>query len=576
MTPETAAPNGSGGRRLAFTVCAASGTGQRRTEGLNMQAAAGITSRQRHTRTAAAVAVWLAGTLLPGAEPAPVPEASPVPAPSTPATTEPAAAAVKPMRLNLAQCEELALQNNHQRPASRWAVAMAEAQHRQALAAYWPQVTLKAAALRTDEQPNFLFPATTYPVPAQSLPLPAGNALVTIPAGAFGPGFPPANVQLPVAVPPQTIDTPAQQLAVPDQDVKLLDEVTYSSTVQAQWLLYDGGMRAGMRRQARAGIAAAREEVRRTDLQLLDSVRRLYYGAVLAQQLVQVAHDTLERMETTLRLTETMYKEGSGTVKKTDYLDNKVVVETLRAAVALLEKNEAMARAALAYTAGFDWNQSIAPEATEIPFAPARLDLQTLVSTSYQFSPDWKRLEAGLQAAEGAVDETRSGHYPKVALTGELHRWWNESETGLATAENKEGWSVGIGMELPLCDGFLTRHRVAAAKARFRQLQDQQLLLKEGLGLQVREVVLGLTATQRQFQATQDAMLAATDNRDLNIRAYQNGLVETEKVIRAQLMEAFMCAQHYKIRYDHAELLSRLSVVVGTEIQKQLQDSHKE
>jgi hypothetical protein len=56
----------------------------------------------------------------------------------------------------------------------------------------------------------------------------------------------------------------------------------------------------------------------------------------------------------------------------------------------------------------------------------------------------------------------------------------------------------------------------------------------------------------------------------LNIRAYQNELVETEKVIRAQLVEALMCAQHYKSRYDHLALLSQLSLVVGTEVEKQL------
>ena len=50
---------------------------------------------------------------------------------------------------------------------------------------------------------------------------------------------------------------------------------------------------------------------------------------MLARQLHQVGKDTLARMEATLSLTETMYKEGSGKVKKTDYLDNKVMVESL-------------------------------------------------------------------------------------------------------------------------------------------------------------------------------------------------------------------------------------------------------
>jgi hypothetical protein len=66
-------------------------------------------------------------------------------------------------------------------------------------------------------------------------------------------------------------------------------------------------------------------------------------------------------------------------------------------------------------------------------------------------------------------------------------------------------------------------------------------------------------------------MTAATENRDLNTRAYENELVETEKVIRAQLMEALMQAQHYKALYDHIALKSQLNLLVGTEVVKQFQ-----
>jgi hypothetical protein len=42
--------------------------------------------------------------------------------------------------------------------------------------------------------------------------------------------------------------------------------------------------------------------------------------------------------------------------------------------------------------------------------------------------------------------------------------------------------------------------------------------------------------------------------------------VETEKVVRAQLLEALMTAQHYKARYDLLAIQSQISLVVGKEI----------
>jgi len=186
-------------------------------------------------------------------------------------------------------------------------------------------------------------------------------------------------------------------------------------------------------------------------------------------------------------------------------------------------------------------------------------------------SPDWNQIEAGIRAAEGAQRTAQSDYYPKLALTGELHKWWNDYNAGMATDVNKEGWTVGAGVEIPLFSGFLTKNKVAETRARVAKIKEERILLKEGIGLEIKDAFLGLNAAEKSYQATLDAMTAATENRDLNTRAYQNELVETEKVIRAQLIEALMQAQHYKARFDHLALQSQLNLLVGTEVLKQLQ-----
>src|ERR1035438_10414754 len=124
---------------------------------------------------------------------------------------------VAPQVLTLGQCPGTALQNNRRRPASRFALAMAEAQHRQALAGYWPPVTAKAGYFRLDESPNFIFPASTMMVPAQTVTVPAGTAMVTVSAGSLAPGFPPAPIEMPVSFPGQSITTAAQVFPIPSR-----------------------------------------------------------------------------------------------------------------------------------------------------------------------------------------------------------------------------------------------------------------------------------------------------------------------------------------------------------------------
>ena len=120
--------------------------------------------------------------------------------------------------LDLDQCTQTALDNNHRRRASLYAVRMAEAQHRQTLAAYWPQMTFRGAYLRLDAPPNFLSPASD----------------ITLPMGAT----------IPITIPGVGM-IPVNSLAVPAQDIKLMDRDVYRAAVDATWLIYDGGMRKG-------------------------------------------------------------------------------------------------------------------------------------------------------------------------------------------------------------------------------------------------------------------------------------------------------------------------------------------
>jgi outer membrane protein TolC len=110
-----------------------------------------------HTSRAALFAsMTLVGCLAIGADLDPVPaEGSAAPNGGSPEGLE----------MGLDQCLRAALQSNHPRPASKFAVAMAEAQHRQALSGYWLQLTARGGYQRMDEAPSLRTPEPCPPTP---------------------------------------------------------------------------------------------------------------------------------------------------------------------------------------------------------------------------------------------------------------------------------------------------------------------------------------------------------------------------------------------------------------------------
>jgi outer membrane protein len=463
-------------------------------------------------------------------------------------------------RYDLRQCVDYALQHSDRTTVSREEVEVALALHKQALSSLWPQVSGRVVASRMDENPNFVFPASVIPVPASTFTVPP--TAFTLPANSFGPGFPP--VDIPLMTPPTTVNIPAQSIQVPRQDVTLMNRDSVVGSLNVTYPIYTGGLRRARIRQAKYGVEVAKEEERHTAAEIAYDVTRLYYAEVLSRQLTRIASDTVARMEATLNLTEKMYQTGTGTVKKTDYLRNKAVVETLKTILAEMESKLQVVRLTLSTAMGLQLDDKYELADAELPFAKRELDQKALVEKAYASNPDLAKLRAALKATEAGIAAATSGHLPKLAFFGSAQRIGNSYSSGIVTPENKSNWSVGLGLEIPIFEGFRVNAEEREARSRLRVLQSQATLLQQKVALDVASTCKEVLKTEQQRESSLQAFTSATENRELNVRAYQEELVETKEVIEAQLLEALFSSQHQKVLYDHLESLARLDFVVGT------------
>ncbi len=438
---------------------------------------------------------------------------------------------------NIDQCIQIALENNRNKQISQHDIEIAESQYRQALSAYWPQIKTELSGLRMDQDPYFIFPeeTSTYSI-----------------SGMF----------------PYPIDATVR---VPQKDVKLMNRDNLISSIQLAYPLMTGGKIDAIIKQATNAVEIAKISARRTDLQIMYDVKRIYFASVLANKLKQIGDEILEQFKATLKLTEHMYQQGSGRVKKTDFLRTKTIVSTIASTLALLESNRVLAQSALTNYMGLSWKQEVILKETDIPFNPIQLELSTLVGQVYQFNPDWNQIEFALKAIEAMIKEAQSGYFPIIALIGQLTHIENAYNKGVVGPKNTDNWAIGVAVHLPLFEGFLTENRVKEAKAKLNKLKQQQILLKEGLALQIKDTFLQINRAQTQVMEMKQALESAEENCDLNIRAYQLDLVETKEVIDAQIFLSLVKAQYMKGVHDHAFERARLEFLMGQTIQQQLE-----
>jgi len=464
----------------------------------------------------------------------------------------------------LAECIDQALKANRTQAVSRASQKVAEAQYQQALSARWPEASLDLTGMRRDQDPNFIFPSNSFSLGTMAAPIAEAVAATQLAKAGVTPGsvgLATYNAQLAAATQSTLSQFPG--ITTPSQDVKLFDRDTLTSSFNVHIPLYTGGKISALIQQGKAGVDAAREEVHRTDLQIIQETRNYYFGAVLAGQLRTLGEESLERLQLMLDLTARLYQNGSGKVKKTDYLRSQVVVASLKSLVALLRSNEELARAALANVMGLPWRTSVTPADLEIPTLDYGGALEDWVAKAQSLNPQALQVGYGLSAAEAGVDKAKAGHLPVVVLFGSVDRLDNSYHQGLITDQNRNSWTLGLRVQVPIFNGFRVQNEIREAQARKEKLGLERQILLEGLGLQVKNAFLEIARAIQQTKATSESLAVARENRELHERAFQEELVETKDVIEAQLTELFIRSQHQKARYDAQIYQSQLDNLIG-------------
>ena len=434
--------------------------------------------------------------------------------------------------LSLKSCIEIALENNHKMEASKEGVNIAAAQKKQAESGYWPQLSLKAVYSLMDQDPTFVLPSF--------------------------------KMNIPVTLPGLTLNF--DDIPVPEQNAKVMDKQNLHGALTLTYPLYTGGKVQSINKQAEYGIEIAKQETKKTDLEIRLEVKTYYYSVVLTKVLYSIGENALERLEATLNLTESMYKNGSGKVTKIDYLRNKVIVDQVRTLISEIKGKIVLSKEALRFSLGGKMPADFDVSSDEIPNINYSLNADSIVATAYNYNPDWSKVNSAVEVFKSKIDEAQSGYLPSIGIFGSLDQNINSYEYGFVNKDNKTMWTVGLGLEMPIFSGFRTSGEVDEAKAKLNEITDQKQLLHDAIILQVRNACNDVRTKEDQLEKTLEAKNTAEESRDLNERAFQMDMVEAKDLVEAQLMESFVNAQYQKALYDHLIAQAKLEMIIGKEI----------
>ncbi|WP_411833929.1 TolC family outer membrane protein [Pseudoxanthomonas mexicana] len=198
------------------------------------------------------------------------------------------------------------------------------------------------------------------------------------------------------------------------------------------------------------------------------------------------------------------------------------------------------------------------------PELPAERDGQGWVDSALSQNPALKAQEFAVQSSEYGVSSARAGHYPTLSFGGSYSNGTGWDSVPGTISADKEGYTVGVTLNVPIFSGGITQSRVRQALAQRDIAQDQYEQQRRALVRNTSNAYQALVAGVSEVEARRLAVVSAQSAYDASQVGLEVGTRTVLDVLQNQrvLFQAQVEYAEAKYRYLQNRLL--LEQAAGT------------
>jgi outer membrane protein TolC len=299
-----------------------------------------------------------------------------------------------------------------------------------------------------------------------------------------------------------------------------------------------GKVRAG-RSAAESGILAAEEQARIDRDKLVLEVTKLYWLALLARDLEELAGEAEDRVAKALNKAQELFDQASGKVTQRDLAKLKVFNAKLRSQALAARTGVELSRSALALAIGLD-------DPSKLDLGEVRLqapeqppgDLAALRQLGLARRPELEALRRGIAAREALERVERRKYLPDLGIVGTLRyavapeRTIQDEDPNARDDFNLFNYGAAFGLRLGL--GFREQQgRIRQAEADLRLIRSQFRQAEQGVGLEIEKAYREAIETAERVRVTREGLKAARGWMLAETQLYQIGTGETKDLLEA-------------------------------------------
>lgn len=296
-------------------------------------------------------------------------------------------------------------------------------------------------------------------------------------------------------------------------------------------VIYNGGFNTANLKQARLSFKTAEETLRAKKLDIEFEAKRLYYGLLLAYETERIAQELTDNAKDHYEDVKNRYAQGLSS--RFDLLQSSVQVSLTMPELVKAKNAVELIKAELKKLLSLKQQQPLEITEKQLKFTLIDIKEEDFIKQAYLNKPEMALRTLGVDISKWSIQMAKSGWRPQVNASAGYD--FRSNNWGNMINKSHNNWNIGLTLSFAVFDGFSTKAKVDAAKARYSQAVLTKENLVEQIAVDVRQACLDLKQAEQVINSQKDNVGQAKEALEIAKISYDNGEAKNLDVLDAQL-----------------------------------------
>ncbi|MBI4830737.1 MAG: TolC family protein [Candidatus Lindowbacteria bacterium] len=340
----------------------------------------------------------------------------------------------------------------------------------------------------------------------------------------------------------------------------------WNTQLLLQWPLFQGGRTFYGNRGAISSLGASESGLRTIHNDLTFAVSSAYYEILRTENSIEIADESTRQIRSQLDIANARFENE--VALKSDVLRVAVRLAEAGEALAIARHNLERAKSQLNLAMGQPVNHPLELVKTErgaSPTYPTEEDLEELLELARSNRPEIEGMNKSITALENSANAAKAGFYPQINA---FAHYDVDTED---FSDSNDSWTIGVGANLFIFDGFFTRSAVQSARAKLRETEAQRDKLVLMVESEVKNAYLAKSEAVMRLDVLEKSTAEAEETLRIVSERYAEGLALVTELLDAEVALTNTRLHRLSAEYNYLVSSAALERATGRAISEGLQ-----